>query len=166
MALAGTNLLALGDSKPDLTSTMLQVYDAMTDSKPPIASLIKQETKRRRKDFVCPTCKVDQLNDAAFHAHLKIHPLECLTCGKCFFKRANLALHMKIHLGIKNYKWVGWLNSLVIWLLCCVLYVSLLLFHLSAFWYTLYMPSTKSVLRGSIKIFVFFLMHCYLFHMT
>ncbi|XP_072929397.1 uncharacterized protein [Epargyreus clarus] len=104
MALAATNLLSLGDSKPDLASTMLQVYDAMNESKPAIEGLIKQETKRRRRDYVCPTCKVDQLSDAAFHAHLKIHPLECMTCGKCFFKRANLALHMKTHLGIKNYK--------------------------------------------------------------
>ncbi|KAM3956282.1 LOW QUALITY PROTEIN: uncharacterized protein ACR2FA_009731 [Aphomia sociella] len=101
--ITANNLLTL-NSKESITTTILQVYDVMNESKPKIEGLIKQETKRRRKDYVCPTCKVDQLNDAAFHAHLKIHPLECLTCGKCFFKRANLALHMKTHLGIKNYK--------------------------------------------------------------
>ncbi|XP_026498500.2 uncharacterized protein LOC113402456 [Vanessa tameamea] len=100
--LAG-NLLSL-DTKETMASTMLQVYNAMSEAKPQIEGFIKQETKKRRKDYVCPTCKVDQVTDAAFHAHLKIHPLECLTCGKCFFKRANLALHVKTHLGIKNYK--------------------------------------------------------------
>ncbi|CAG4933627.1 unnamed protein product [Parnassius apollo] len=98
------NLLAIADSKESMATTMLHVYDAITEAKPAIEGLIKQETKRRRKDFVCPTCKVDQETDTAFHAHLKIHPLECLTCGKCFFRRANLALHIKTHLGIKNFK--------------------------------------------------------------
>ncbi|CAG9787444.1 unnamed protein product [Diatraea saccharalis] len=94
------------DSKESIATTMLQVYDAMSEAKPKIeGEIIKQEPKqRRRRDYVCPTCKVDQLTDAAFHAHLKIHPLECLTCGKCFFRRANLALHIKTHLGIKNFK--------------------------------------------------------------
>ncbi|XP_037867730.1 uncharacterized protein LOC101744027 [Bombyx mori] len=99
---AACNLITV-DSKASITTTILQSYD-MEDSKPKIEGLIKQETKRRRKDFVCSTCKVDQLTDAAFHAHLKIHPLECMTCGKCFYRRANLALHIKTHLGIKNYK--------------------------------------------------------------
>ncbi|KAJ0177610.1 hypothetical protein K1T71_006483 [Dendrolimus kikuchii] len=97
------NLLTI-DSKESITSTILQVYDTIEEAKPKLETLIKQEPKRRRNDYVCPTCKVDQMTNAAFHAHLKIHPLECLTCGKCFFKRANLALHMKTHLGIKNYK--------------------------------------------------------------
>lgn len=76
------------------------------ESKPKIEvdRIIKQETKRRRRDYTCSTCKVDQLNEAAYQAHLKIHPLECLTCGKCFYRRANLALHLKTHLGIKNFK--------------------------------------------------------------
>lgn len=101
--IADSNLLTLNTKEP-ITSSILQVYDVMNEAKPKIEGLIKQETKRRRRDYVCPTCKVDQLSDAAFHAHLKIHPLECLTCGKCFFRRANLALHIKMHLGIKNYK--------------------------------------------------------------
>ena len=94
------------DSKETIASAMLQVYHQQFEAKPSLDGILKQENKKRRKDFICPTCKVDQLTDAAFHAHLKIHPLECLTCGKCFFRRANLALHVKTHLGIKNYKWV------------------------------------------------------------
>ncbi|XP_013192919.1 uncharacterized protein LOC106136812 [Amyelois transitella] len=99
-----TSTLLTLDSKKTIATTILQVYDVMNEAKPKIEALIKQEPKRRRKDYVCPTCKVDQLTELSFHAHLKIHPLECLTCGKCFFRRANLALHMKTHLGIKNYK--------------------------------------------------------------
>lgn len=101
------NLLTLSGTKESMAPTMLQVYDAIADAKPAIGGFIKQEVKRRRKDFVCPTCKEDQMSDIAFQAHLKIHPLECLTCGKCFYKRANLSLHIKTHLGIKNFKWVG-----------------------------------------------------------
>ncbi|XP_049870479.1 uncharacterized protein LOC126369927 isoform X2 [Pectinophora gossypiella] len=98
----GGNLMM--DNKEALASTMLTVYEAMAEAKPRIETLIKQETKRRRKDYVCPTCKVDQVTEAAFHMHLKLHPLECLTCGKCFYRRANLALHVKTHFGIKNYR--------------------------------------------------------------
>lgn len=105
LTLFSDNLLAI-DTKEPITSTILQVYDTLEEAKPKLEGLIKvkQETKRRRKDYICPTCKVDQGSDAAFNAHLKIHPLECLTCGKCFFRRANLALHMKMHLGIRNFK--------------------------------------------------------------
>ncbi|XP_063827684.1 uncharacterized protein LOC135077022 [Ostrinia nubilalis] len=92
------------DSKEVLASSMLQ-YDALGEAKPKLEALIKQEAKARRKrDFVCPTCKEDQLTEVAFQAHLKIHPLECLTCGKCFFRRSNLQLHIKMHLGIRNHK--------------------------------------------------------------
>ncbi|XP_034828684.1 uncharacterized protein [Maniola hyperantus] len=100
-AVLSENLLL--DSKEAISTTMQQVYDTMAETKP-IVGLIKQETRRRRKDFKCPTCQVDQVTDTAFHAHLKTHPLLCLTCGKCFFRRANLALHLKTHLGIRNYK--------------------------------------------------------------
>ncbi|XP_035440592.2 uncharacterized protein LOC118269555 isoform X2 [Spodoptera frugiperda] len=102
------NLLTPIDSKDSISSSILQVYEniQVEEAKPKIEvdRLIKQEVKRKRKDYVCPTCKVDQVTETLFHEHLKIHPLECLTCGKCFFRRANLALHIKTHLGIKNYK--------------------------------------------------------------
>ncbi|XP_045496486.1 uncharacterized protein LOC123694909 [Colias croceus] len=93
----------LYDSKESVATTMLQAYDTLTESKPELRGLIKREKKKKR-NFVCPTCKVDQGNDVDFNNHLKIHPLECQTCGKCFYRRANLALHIKTHLGIKNYK--------------------------------------------------------------
>lgn len=52
------NLLNL-ETKEAITATMMQVYnDVMADAKPKLEGLIKQEAKRRRKDFVCPTCKV------------------------------------------------------------------------------------------------------------
>ncbi|XP_063368284.1 uncharacterized protein LOC134656651 [Cydia amplana] len=94
-----TDTLLLPDSKEALTSSIL--YPGGLETKPVI---VKQEPRRRRRDHTCPTCKVDQGSEAAFTAHLKQHPLECLTCGKCFFRRANLALHLKTHQGIKNFK--------------------------------------------------------------
>ncbi|XP_047996831.1 uncharacterized protein LOC125234576 [Leguminivora glycinivorella] len=94
-----TDTLLLPDSKEALSSSIL--FPGGLESKP---VLVKQEPRRRRRDHTCPTCKVDQGSEAAFTAHLKMHPLECLTCGKCFFRRANLALHLKTHQGIKNFK--------------------------------------------------------------
>ncbi|XP_023940978.1 uncharacterized protein LOC112047913 [Bicyclus anynana] len=96
------SLLAM-DSKDALAKALPQVFDSLPDTKPPLG-LVKQERARRRRDYRCPTCKVDQVTDLAFHAHLKFHPLLCLTCGKCFYRRANLALHLKTHLSIRNYK--------------------------------------------------------------
>ncbi|KOB63271.1 putative zinc finger protein, partial [Operophtera brumata] len=74
------------DMKDNLTSSILQVYDPETieEAKPKLGnlrSLLSKEGKRKRRDFICPTCKVDQVTEPAFTAHLKIHPLECLTCG-------------------------------------------------------------------------------------
>ncbi|KAI5630924.1 hypothetical protein NE865_16358 [Phthorimaea operculella] len=99
---AGT-LLSL-DNKECVQASMLSVYEAMAEAKPQLDTIIKQETKRRRKDYVCPVCKEDQGSEAGLYAHRELHPLECLTCGKCFRRRANLALHIKTHYGIKNYK--------------------------------------------------------------
>lgn len=55
------NLLSL-DSKETITSSILQVYE-LDEAKPglDLRALLKQETKRKRRDFVCPTCKVDQV---------------------------------------------------------------------------------------------------------
>lgn len=89
------------ESKDTVTTSILPEFDPLMETKPELI-LIKQ--KKKRNNFVCLTCKVDQGNYEAFNEHLKIHPLECLTCGKLFYRRANLVLHMKIHLGIKNYK--------------------------------------------------------------
>ncbi|XP_050677839.1 uncharacterized protein LOC126974402 isoform X2 [Leptidea sinapis] len=98
--LAGKHLFDTDVTDP---KAALQEYDILRDCKPEIKSLIKQEKKRKR-NFICEICKIDQGNDVAFNEHLKLHPLECQTCGKRFYRRANLSLHMKTHLGIKNYK--------------------------------------------------------------
>ncbi|XP_066992831.2 uncharacterized protein [Anabrus simplex] len=52
----------------------------------------------------CGTCKETFSSDSLYHAHLKVHPLECIRCGKYFYRRQNLNLHIKRHLGIKPYK--------------------------------------------------------------
>jgi hypothetical protein len=67
------NMLPI-DSKEALTSTMLQVYDAMAEAKPKLEGLIKQEPKqRRRRDYVCPTCKVSS-NFLFFHGEHEESP--------------------------------------------------------------------------------------------
>ncbi|CAK1543800.1 unnamed protein product [Leptosia nina] len=89
------------ESKERITTSLLQDFDPLSEAKPELI-LIKQ--KKKRNNFMCFTCNVDQVNFEQFNNHLKIHPLECYTCGKFFYRRANLVLHMKTHLGIKNYK--------------------------------------------------------------
>lgn len=76
-----------------------------SDVKPPLAS-IKVELEKKKPDLVCGTCKVEFPDNIHFTDHLKIHPLECLTCGKFFNRRPNLQLHLKRHFGIKDYKYV------------------------------------------------------------
>lgn len=54
--------------------------------------------------FKCTTCSscFDEEND--YNAHLKIHPLVCNQCGKTFYRKPNLNLHMKRHLDVKPYE--------------------------------------------------------------
>lgn len=77
--------------------------EELVEKKPKI-ELVKEEPKKKKKDYLCGTCKLEFTTEPAFNYHLKTHPLECLTCGKYFHKRANLQLHVKRHMGIKNYR--------------------------------------------------------------
>ncbi|XP_047504581.1 uncharacterized protein LOC125049388 [Pieris napi] len=89
------------ETKDAVATSILPEFDPLAETKPELI-LIKQ--KKKRNNFVCITCNVDQGGPEAFNEHLKVHPLECYTCGKFFYRRANLVLHTKTHLGIKNYK--------------------------------------------------------------
>lgn len=64
----------------------------------------KVHKKSKEKKNVCATCKEVFTSDAEYQSHLKTHPLECLQCGKYFYRRQNLELHLKRHLGIKPHK--------------------------------------------------------------
>ncbi|EEZ97964.1 zinc finger protein 571 [Tribolium castaneum] len=52
----------------------------------------------------CITCGELFPNDYKFSIHLRIHPLECKICGRLFYRRQNIQLHMRRHLGIKPFK--------------------------------------------------------------
>ncbi|CAH1183245.1 unnamed protein product [Phaedon cochleariae] len=79
----------------------------------------KNDSATRHK---CSTCGEAFPNEYKYTDHLKVHPLECRLCGKLFFRRQNIRLHMKRvglrardllncqskfssrHLGLKPYK--------------------------------------------------------------
>ncbi|XP_050294397.1 uncharacterized protein LOC126734718 [Anthonomus grandis grandis] len=73
----------------------------------------KKELRMHNKEFhnqqkikttKCQVC--DEVFDIEhkFKEHLKIHPLECRMCGKLFYRRQGLKLHINRHLGIKPFK--------------------------------------------------------------
>uniref|UniRef100_A0A1B6DDE6 C2H2-type domain-containing protein n=1 Tax=Clastoptera arizonana TaxID=38151 RepID=A0A1B6DDE6_9HEMI len=52
----------------------------------------------------CTTCNDCFPNSKSFKEHIaKVHPLECIDCGKCFQNRGNLNLHQKRHLKIRPF---------------------------------------------------------------
>lgn len=52
----------------------------------------------------CKTCLVQFPSEGKFTEHLKIHPLECNICGKNFYRRYNLYIHLKRHYNIRPHK--------------------------------------------------------------
>ncbi|XP_077290057.1 uncharacterized protein LOC143913888 isoform X1 [Arctopsyche grandis] len=89
------------DIKP--VNTIEPEFVSCGDLNPKVES-IKVESEKKKPDLVCATCKVEFPDNFHYTEHLKIHPLECLTCGKFFNRRPNLQLHIKRHFGIKDYK--------------------------------------------------------------
>ncbi|XP_058443258.1 uncharacterized protein LOC131425402 [Malaya genurostris] len=59
---------------------------------------------RRKRTYVCGTCKQEFDRFKLFNAHLMTHPAECYTCGRSFRHWPNFALHIKRHLGIKDHQ--------------------------------------------------------------
>ncbi|XP_062701464.1 uncharacterized protein LOC109423029 isoform X1 [Aedes albopictus] len=59
---------------------------------------------RRKRTYVCGTCKHEFDRFKLFNAHLMVHPAECYTCGRSFKHWPNFALHIKRHLGIKDHQ--------------------------------------------------------------
>ncbi|KAF7277815.1 hypothetical protein GWI33_009232 [Rhynchophorus ferrugineus] len=58
----------------------------------------------RNKSNKCQICNEVFDAEHKFTEHLKIHPLECHICGKLFFRRQGLKLHIARHEGIKPHK--------------------------------------------------------------
>ncbi|XP_065077083.1 uncharacterized protein LOC135700488 [Ochlerotatus camptorhynchus] len=59
---------------------------------------------RRKRTYVCCTCKQEFDRFKLFNAHLMTHPAECYACGRSFKHWPNFALHIKRHLGIKDHQ--------------------------------------------------------------
>lgn len=52
----------------------------------------------------CKTCQEQFPSEIKFTEHLKVHPLECNLCGKNFYRRYNLYIHLKRHYNIRPHK--------------------------------------------------------------
>ncbi|XP_065226053.1 uncharacterized protein LOC135849508 [Planococcus citri] len=58
----------------------------------------------KRRNCVCPTCLVDFGNLDDYQEHIqRVHPYECMTCGKKFHTRPGYMLHQKRHMKVKPY---------------------------------------------------------------
>lgn len=54
--------------------------------------------------YKCKTCLESFPSEIKFTEHLRIHPLECNQCGKNFYRKYNLHMHMKRHYNIRPHK--------------------------------------------------------------
>ncbi|XP_069969274.1 uncharacterized protein [Bactrocera oleae] len=53
--------------------------------------------------FFCYVCRRNFTSVKLYDAHLSEHPAECFTCGKTFQRWKNFSLHLKRHLGWKEF---------------------------------------------------------------
>lgn len=53
--------------------------------------------------FFCYVCRRNFSSVKLYDAHLNEHPAECFTCGKTFQRWKNFSLHLKRHLGWKEF---------------------------------------------------------------
>uniref|UniRef100_A0A8C2Q233 C2H2-type domain-containing protein n=1 Tax=Cyprinus carpio TaxID=7962 RepID=A0A8C2Q233_CYPCA len=67
----------------------------------------KQETKGRRKSYVCKYCGKAFPGLSNVVAHQRVHtgerPFKCDTCGKLFTEAGNLKKHQRVHTGEKPF---------------------------------------------------------------
>lgn len=64
----------------------------------------KEQHQDKKSNRICSTCNEYFPDSKLYKLHIsKVHPLECVDCGKCFFSRPNLTLHQKRHLKVKPY---------------------------------------------------------------
>ncbi|KAH8267989.1 hypothetical protein KR018_001268 [Drosophila ironensis] len=67
-------------------------------------NLSELEQKAMEKSiFLCYVCRTDFPSVKLYDAHLTEHPAECFTCGKKFCRWKNFSLHLKRHLGWKEF---------------------------------------------------------------
>lgn len=69
-----------------------------------LLNTVRNNHIRRRKIYSCDTCGEEFRNIKTFDHHLaNVHPIECQECGRPFRRWANILIHLKRHLGIKNH---------------------------------------------------------------
>ncbi|XP_061389856.1 uncharacterized protein LOC133325044 [Musca vetustissima] len=61
------------------------------------------ETLIKSSIFFCYVCRENFNSVKLYDAHLTEHPAECFTCGKKFQRWKNFSLHLKRHLGWKEF---------------------------------------------------------------
>ncbi|XP_073813104.1 uncharacterized protein [Musca autumnalis] len=61
------------------------------------------ETLIKSSIFFCYVCRQNFNSVKLYDAHLTEHPAECFTCGKKFQRWKNFSLHLKRHLGWKEF---------------------------------------------------------------
>lgn len=64
----------------------------------------KQVVHKEGCKYKCNVCNMIFQSEPQYTSHLQIHPLECKLCGKFFYRKQGLELHLKRHLGIKPFK--------------------------------------------------------------
>lgn len=64
-----------------------------------------QKTHKVNNDrYKCKTCLESFSSELKFAEHLRVHPLECNICGKNFYRKYNLHIHMKRHYNIRPHR--------------------------------------------------------------
>ena len=107
------NLLELDASKKEVGKTNVKPKSKAKNSGVAISSKGKESNKSSddEKVFRCPNCYNIFSNKATFVKHLKEHKEEkavdglytCKKCGKCYERKYNLKVHMKLHDGSAPY---------------------------------------------------------------
>lgn len=89
----------------ELKNELLQTGTQATLPKPTgaVPRIIKILKVKNKKVYVCQKCNEEFKSIRCFDTHLGIHPAECQQCGKSFRHWSNLSVHVKRHLGIKNF---------------------------------------------------------------
>ncbi|XP_068154313.1 uncharacterized protein [Drosophila tropicalis] len=62
-----------------------------------------EQNAMEKSIFLCYVCRTDFPTVKLYDAHLTEHPAECFTCGKKFYRWKNFSLHLKRHLGWKEF---------------------------------------------------------------
>lgn len=87
-----------------LTETETALVIGSAELKNHLLDIVRNNHNRKRKIYSCSKCNAEFKNVKTFDHHLaNVHPIECQDCGRPFRRWSNILIHLKRHLGIKNY---------------------------------------------------------------